>query len=177
MKKFLFLLLLCVSIGSAQYNQYPINYIFQDTTLADSPFPLTTSLGEGAYFADTTKFGQKIYACFLSQIGTADPTQTIVKNTFGDTLTWARDSMGVYHATAPDDWFPQLKTKLTYQHTQETNYGNTSTPYESWTTFYWGNQTTIYVLTFTGDPPVTRSDDILLLNDNNPTYIEIVVFE
>jgi hypothetical protein len=45
MKKVLALLFLCVSLGSAQYNQYPINYIFQDTTLADAPFPLRTTLG------------------------------------------------------------------------------------------------------------------------------------
>ena len=44
MKKILFLLFACVALGSAQYNQYPINYIFQDTTLADAPFPPGSTL-------------------------------------------------------------------------------------------------------------------------------------
>ena len=40
----------------------------------------------------------KVYSCLMSQSGTSTPTQIILENTIGLTLTWSRLSSGSYRA-------------------------------------------------------------------------------
>jgi hypothetical protein len=41
----------------------------------------------------------KKYVALLTQIGTNNPVADVLENTLGGTLTWTRQSTGIYHAT------------------------------------------------------------------------------
>ena len=43
--------------------------------------------------------GTKMYLALLTQTGTNDPVATVLQNTLGGTLVWARTGVGVYTAT------------------------------------------------------------------------------
>lgn len=62
---------------------------------ADSDFIATN----GAAASGTNPVLAKVYRALLTQIETGDPTATVLENTLGGTVTWARTSVGTYTAT------------------------------------------------------------------------------
>lgn len=52
----------------------------------------------------------KVYTALISQSGTAAPTVTVIENTTGATITWARSTVGSYTATASLAIFTVNKT-------------------------------------------------------------------
>lgn len=72
----------------------------------------------------------EIYQAILAQAGTNPPTQIILTNTTGKTITWTRDGVGSYTGT-PSTPFNLTKTQLFIG--QEDPYAHTSLQ------FYLGN--------------------------------------
>lgn len=54
----------------------------------------------------------KIYRALMTQTGGDDPVVTVLENTLGETITWLRDSTGIYSANS-SGIFLQNKTFLT----------------------------------------------------------------
>ena len=50
------------------------------------------------------------YSAILNQSGTNDPVATVLKNDFSQTLTWSRDSQGIYALTSSAAAFDSNKT-------------------------------------------------------------------
>lgn len=64
------------------------------------------------YDTATASGGIKQYIAKLSQLGTANPTVELIKNTYDETITWTRDSAGVYMSPVITGAFPTSKTTL-----------------------------------------------------------------
>lgn len=64
--------------------------------------------------------GYKVYTALLSQTGTSAPTTTVLENTLGGTVTWARTSAGIYTATLTSA-FTNNKTAIFF--TEKIAYG------------------------------------------------------
>jgi hypothetical protein len=56
----------------------------------------------------------KEYVALLTQSGTAAPTVTVLRNTFGASIVWTRNSAGVYYGTLAGT-FTQDKTACSIQ--------------------------------------------------------------
>lgn len=54
----------------------------------------------------------KVYTALVTQSGSADPVVTVLDNTLGATITWARTNEGVYTGTASSAVFTENKTLL-----------------------------------------------------------------
>ena len=65
-----------------------------------------------ASFANSYSLGYTVYTALISQAGTAAPTQTILQNTTGQTLTWARTGAGAYTVTSGAALFTADKTAV-----------------------------------------------------------------
>jgi hypothetical protein len=68
-----------------------------------------------AAFANSYDLGYTVYTALVNQDGTADPTQTILQNTTGQTLTWARTSAGLYTVTSGAALFTADKTIVFFE--------------------------------------------------------------
>jgi hypothetical protein len=70
------------------------------------------SVADVAAFANSYSLGYTVYTALISQAGTAAPTQTILQNTTGQTLTWARTGAGAYTVTSGAALFTADKTAV-----------------------------------------------------------------
>ena len=71
------------------------------------------TVGQIASFANSYSLGYTVYTALLTQAGTAAPVATILQNTTGGTLTWARTSAGIYTVTSSTALFTVDKTWMT----------------------------------------------------------------
>lgn len=71
-------------------NIYTRAKITVDTAYADMDAIVEAASGGSSYL---------VYTALLSQSGTDDPVATVLENTLGGTVVWARDSQGFYSAT------------------------------------------------------------------------------
>jgi hypothetical protein len=55
----------------------------------------------------------KVYLAIVSQVGTSDPTATVVLNTTGETITWGYLGVGTYEASITNSIFTVSKTVVT----------------------------------------------------------------
>ena len=79
----------------------------------------------------------KIYSCLVSQSGTSIPTQIILENTIGLTLTWSYVGVGNYKATS-DIVFDLTKTFIYSSKTTNTMEHNIGVRTQNTTQFYLG---------------------------------------
>lgn len=63
-----------------------------------------------AAFANSYSLGYTLYTALVTQAGVTAPTATILQNTTGQTLTWARTGAGVYTVTSGAALFTADKT-------------------------------------------------------------------
>ncbi|WP_298842166.1 hypothetical protein [uncultured Clostridium sp.] len=70
----------------------------------------TTTKGEKGDSSSVSALGYRVYAAFISQIGTSAPTVSILMNTLGEIPTFSYNSVGVYTITSPGGLFPNNKT-------------------------------------------------------------------
>lgn len=93
-----------------------------------------------------------VYIAYLTQTGSNAPTATVIKNTYGETPVWARDSEGVYYATFQAEVFVN-ETPKTFGYIRPSHN----------TTFYWGEKSssTVYTIHTLDDIGGTLTDGLL----------------
>ena len=69
------------------------------------------TVSQVAAFANVTA-AYTVYTALITQAAGAAPTATILQNTTGDTLTWARTGAGAYTATSTTALFTADKTAV-----------------------------------------------------------------
>ncbi len=113
--------------------------------------------------------GYKVYAALLNQSGTDAPVATVLQNTLGGEVVWARDDTGVYSGTLAGV-FPANKVPATISWLISSDDGSSGTA-----AFKLFRNTDDQVTLRTGsdfnDIGGSASDDLLLY-----TFIEIRVF-
>lgn len=67
-----------------------------DATDAENPIVSSSVVGYPA--------GTKMYLALLTQSGTSAPVATVLVNTLGGTVVWARTDIGTYTATLSNAW-------------------------------------------------------------------------
>lgn len=108
LRNLLLLLPAILALSFVVQAQGPLNP-YQVTQLRTKP---TTQKADSMYVAVVSKNGSiaqkvlvadlptyKVWSGLLTQTGTDAPTATVLQNTLGGTITWARTSAGLYTAT------------------------------------------------------------------------------
>ena len=95
--------------------------------LTGIPTAPTAALGTNTTQIATTAFVQansrpyKVYTALLSQSGTNAPTATVLENTLGGSVVWARSTTGVYYATSGYRFTDNKTTVFINNHRQDSN--------------------------------------------------------
>lgn len=97
--------------------------------------------------------GYTNYVALIKQDGVDDPAATVIKNSTGETLTWARTGVGTYTVTALNGIFTADKTIVFVNQGGANNNGLVT-----WTRI---NTVSIAVQTFEISPAIVLADSIL----------------
>lgn len=116
------------------------------------------------YLNNDIAVNYKIYRALITQTGGSDPVVEVLENTLGETITWLRDSAGIYSANS-SGIFLQNKTFLTI---------NKSKSGGRQFSFYRTDNDRLEIVTeyFDSSTPTFVEDDDILDN----TSIEIIVY-
>lgn len=109
----------------------------------------------------------KVYTALLTQSGTDAPVATVLENTFGDTVTYQRNSIGNYYISTN---FELIPSKTTIEINLNGNYDCTSAnPY----TFSYNKDDNFSIILRTGEGDYTPIDGVIC----GIAYIEIRVYD
>jgi hypothetical protein len=122
---------------------------FRALVTADIPSLTSAKISDFSSAASAAARPYKVYTALVTQSGTSAPTDTVLENTTGGTITWARTAQGTYTISISGTTFTANKTALFY-----TNGSGMLT----------ANQVIVPVVTYTSTSVITvetRAEDAL----------------